>query len=320
MLVRIVKDWPYPEGFFDQTPEGNGVWGDITFTEDRITECDYLIVLQRPPYAIKVNCPEGNVWLITQEPPVDYFRFFIKSFKYFDRVYAYYKGIRHPNIQSMQPVLPWHLLKSYAYLSSVTIDQLAHKKDELVWITSNKTGFPGQKARMLFRDYLQASKFNFHLYGRGFTPVQDKFEGLFPFKYSVAVENYSIDHYWTEKLADSFLSWCLPFYWGAANLEDYFPSNSFIRIDVNNPKKALSIIQSAIKNREWEKRLGAIEKARNQILNEYQFFPYVAKMIKEDCLTNLRKPRKNYFIPINPYPWSYKIVNQVKYYLSRVFA
>lgn len=317
MLVRVVKDWPYPESFFGQTPDGDGVWEDIIFTEDKIPKCDYLIVLQRPPYSIDVSCPVGNAWLITQEPPTSYFKFFTSSFKYFDRVYSYYKGVEHPHIKSMQPVLPWHLLRSYKELTSITIRQVGHKKDELVWITSNKRGFEGQKVRMIFKDYLDASKFKFHLYGTGFQSIHDKFNGLFPFKYALAIENYSIDHYWTEKFADCLLSWCLPFYWGAGNIEDYFSPECFIRINIYEPDKALEIIQKAIENNEWEKRLSAIEQARNKILNEYQFFPYVAKMIKEDSFMNSNKPYKKYSIPYNPYPFHYEIMNHLKYYMKR---
>jgi hypothetical protein len=317
MIVRIVKDWKYPESFFSQTPGGSKRWADIEFTEECVEHCDYLIVLQRPPYNIRVTCPEGNAWLITQEPPVNYFRFYIKSFKYFDKVFTYYSEIKYPPAQSLQPVLPWHVLRSYDELMSITRESLANKKNELTWITSNKDGFPGQKARMYFRDYLLKSHFRFHFYGRGFVPIHDKFDGLFPNKYALAIENYSVDHYWTEKIADSFLSWCLPFYWGAGNLEDYFPPQSFIRIDVNRPEEALQIINRSMQNNEWEKRLSAIEKARNLILNEYQFFPYIAKMIIEDSHKNQPRPAKHYRIPANPYPFSHKIMNKIKYYSKR---
>lgn len=317
MIVRIVKDWDYPESFFNQTPEGNGVWEDVTFTEEQVADCDYLIVLQRPPYDINVKCREGNAWLITQEPPVDYFRFFTKSFRYFDRVYSYY-NVPHPNIKSLQPVLPWHLLKSYQELSAITQNHLAEKKNEVAWITSSKSGFPGQTARMAFREYLQSQQFKINLYGRGFTPIHDKFDGLFPCKYAMAIENYSTENYWTEKLADSLLSWCLPFYWGAPNLEDYFSPDCFIRIDINKPAEALAIMEAAIKNNEWEKRLDAICEARGKILNEYQFFPYVTKMIREENASGT-KEKISYHIPVNPYPWYYKVRNQIKYYSRRIF-
>jgi len=319
MVVRIVKDWQYPQTFFGQTPKGDGVWEDVVYTEEPVAECDYLLVLQRPPYTINVKCPKGNAWIITQEPPTDYFRFYTKSFKYFDRVFTYYKDTKHPSVRSMQPALPWHLLKSYQYLKSLSVDNLSRKKNDVVWITSNKKGFAGQKARMRFREYLEKANFNFHLYGRGFTHIDDKFDGLFPCKYALSIENYSEDNYWTEKIADAFLSWCLPFYWGAKNVEDYFPPESFIRIDIHNPENAMRTIQKAIADNEWERRLPAIEKARKLILEQYQFFPYITKLIKEDSSTSVQKPMKDYAIPANPYPWSYKVKNQVKYYLKRVF-
>ncbi|MEJ7645116.1 MAG: glycosyltransferase family 10 [Chryseolinea sp.] len=320
MLVRIVKDWPYPKSFFGQTPNGDGVWGEVTFTEDEISACDYLLVLQRPPYRIKVQCRKGNAWLITQEPPTNYFRFLTRSFKYFDRVYTNFRGIRHPHLTGLQPVLPWHVLKGYGELTNLTGDKLGGKKDELVWITSNKNDFPGQRSRMRFMKFLEESQFSFNLYGRGFTAINDKFDGLFPCKYALAIENFSDKHYWTEKLADCFLSWCLPFYWGAPNLEEYFPAESFIRIEIDQPEQALMIIKRAIEGKEWERRLPAIEKARNLILNEYQFFPYVSKMIVDNSFETLDKQKVQYDIPANPYPLSYIIGNQLKYYWSRIIA
>jgi hypothetical protein len=320
MLVRIVKDWSYPETFFGQTHNADGVWGEVKFTEEPVDKCDYLIVLQRPPYDIHVRCPNGNAWLITQEPPVDYFSFFKRSFKYFDRVYSYFNDPSHQFQKSLQPVLPWHLLKSYVELSNLKKSDLEKKTDDVAWITSNKKGFPGQKARMAFLQRLRLSAVKYHLYGRGFKPINDKFDGLFPCKYALAIENFSVNHYWTEKAADSFLSWCLPFYWGAPNLEDYFPSASFIRIDVNRPAEAIAIILKAIENNEWEKRLAAIEKARELVLNQYQFFPYISQMIVADAANRKETTMKQYFIPANPYPRSYKIINQMKYYFKRAIS
>jgi hypothetical protein len=319
MVVRIVKDWNYPESFFGQTPENDGRWGDIQFTDDRVDNCDYLIVLQRPPYDVKVNCPVGNAWIISQEPPVDYFRFYTKSFKYFDRVYSYFK-VDHPDIHTLQPVLPWHLLKSYRELSTLTKEQLANKKDELVWITSNKNGFPGQTIRMALKDYFLENGLKFNLYGRGFTHIHDKFDGLFPCKYALAIENYSTENYWTEKFADSLLSWCLPFYWGAPNIEDYFSPDCFIRIDINDPAAAMRTVRNAIENKEWEKRVDAIAEARNKILNEYQFFPYVSQMILDHQKMHHTGKVKEYRIPENPYPWQYTVMNSIKYYTRRVLA
>ena len=53
MLVRIVKDWSFPD-IMRQTPDGNGVWDGIQFTEEHTDYCDVLVVLNRPH--TKINC------------------------------------------------------------------------------------------------------------------------------------------------------------------------------------------------------------------------------------------------------------------------
>jgi len=302
MLVRIVKDWGYPPNFnfFQQTPKGSGEWDGIEFTEERVETCDYLLVLRNVPYEIKVNCPIGNAWLINQEPPVKRYRSYTRVYKYFDRVFSYF-NYPHPRLQSLQPLLPWFMSRSYEELKAIKPSHLDHKKEELVWITSSKNSMGGHKLRMRFKDYLQAKR-QLHLLGKGFKPVDDKFDGLFPYQYAMAIENNCIKDYWTEKIADSYLSWCLPFYYGAPNLEDYFPAESFIRIDIHQPEEAVEIIEATIRNQEWKKRLGAIEKARKMLLDHHQFFPTVSRMIRDDEASSELKPIKKYRIPANPIP------------------
>lgn len=314
MLVRIVKDWDTPDIFL-QTPECARMWDHIEFTDAEVAQCDYLLVLQRPHHSLNVLCPAGNAWLITQEPPVPFFRFQTRSFKYFDKVFSYFD---EPGARPLQPLLPWHVHRSYDELVAVGESALAHKADTLTWITSNKTGMPGHRARMEFLAFLHRSDFRFNLFGRGFNPINDKFEGLFPSKYALAIENFSCDHYWTEKLADCFLSWSLPFYWGAPNIGAYFPADSFIAVDIADPKGALETIRTSIANREWEKRLAAIREARDLILNKYQFFPFVTDMIRKDQQSSQQKPLRKYVIPANPFPFTHRAMNHIKYYLSRL--
>lgn len=43
MLVRIVKDWKWPD-IFQQTPRNKGVWEGIRFTEEEVKTCDLLVI------------------------------------------------------------------------------------------------------------------------------------------------------------------------------------------------------------------------------------------------------------------------------------
>ncbi|MBK6951984.1 MAG: hypothetical protein IPH24_08025 [Crocinitomicaceae bacterium] len=128
------------------------------------------------------------------------------------------------------------------------------KDRDVSWITSNNNMFSGHEVRLSFIEFLRLEKFEFDLYGRGFNPIDDKFQGLKNYKYSIAAENYSADDYWTEKIQDCFLSWCMPIYYGCTNLEKYFPKESYIQVDLNDRKGSLQIIKEAIKNDLWSKK------------------------------------------------------------------
>ena len=179
--------------------------------------------------------------------------------------------------------LPWHIGKNYDELKQLHPGN--YKKNELSWVTSNATNKEGHRLRMSFLAALQANNFPLHLYGRGFQPIDDKFDGIFPYKYSLAIENYSCNDYWTEKLADCFLSWTLPFYYGCTNVLNYFPADSIIAIDPADPDKSMRIIQEAIQQDAWQQRLNALEEARNLVLERYQFFPALADKIRKANLT-----------------------------------
>ena len=57
------------------------------------------------------------------------------------------------------------------------------------------------------------------------------------------------------------------------NLEEYFPPESFIRIDIAKPEKTVAEIKDILEHDRWESRLPALEEARNLILHKYQLFP-----------------------------------------------
>lgn len=122
-----------------------------------------------------------------------------------------------------------------------------------------------------------------HVYGRGARPLpdNDKAGALDSYRYHVAIENYIGPHHWTEKLADAFLGLTLPFYAGCPNATDYFPQDSFIPIDINDPAGAVRIIRDSIANKEYEKRLPAIMEARRRILFEHNYFALVSREIEK---------------------------------------
>ncbi len=62
------------------------------------------------------------------------------------------------------------------------------------------------------------------------------------YKYYLACENNKEHNYATEKIFEPLLSECLPFYWGCPNLEQHLEPESFVRLPLEDPPKALAIL------------------------------------------------------------------------------
>ena len=116
----------------------------------------------------------------------------------------------------------------------------------------------------------------------GLLPFREKDRGLFPYKYTYGAENSRENNYFTEKICDAILSECLCFYHGCPNLHDFLHPESYISIDVCDHERSLEIIQSAIANNEWEKRLPYIRESKDKILNELQMLPTLERIIWDE--------------------------------------
>ena len=321
ILVRIIRDATYPD-LSRHSPAGTMKWNNITFTEDPIAECDYLIVINSTTQSIYVKTLKGGKWLFTQESPVPDYVWQKKLFPFFDRVYSFWEDSAGPQYRE-QTCLPWHIDRTYDELIVLRHEDLKPKRDQVSWVTSNNAHKPGQKVRLEFLRHIQDSEFPLGLYGRGFNPIDDKFDGIAPYKYSIAMENYACEHYWTEKISDCFLSWTMPIYFGCTNILDYFPKESMIIIDPKKPDEAMRIIESAIKNNLWEKSLSAIKEARELMLNKYNFFPAMAHRVEEHfnaLPTNTRAPRQWSFLPVNTPNDTFSISDKLKIHFRHLNA
>lgn len=288
IIVRIVRDYEEPN-LIRQTPRLKGKWDGIHFTLDAVNECDYLIVLRsQMRNLISVTCPKENVWAVVQDPYVPGFNdWLVEGYEHFSRVFTPFIPYKNDKFVISQPALPWYVNRSYDQLVDLP---LPPKPKKLSWIVGNQSDIPGHFQRKAFLDVLkQKGGFDIDLFGRASFYLEDKADGLLPYQYSLAIENSSIPDYWTEKIADCFLCWTVPVYYGCTNLEAYFPPESFIRIDIANPQEAIKKIKVIVTDDDWEKRLPALKAARELVLDKYQFFPYFSNLIRQENTVNKKK-------------------------------
>jgi hypothetical protein len=70
--------------------------------------------------------------------------------------------------------------------------------------------------------YLHAAK------RAGATPVDDKLEAMTGFRFALCFENCVFPGYVTEKIFDCFFAGCIPVYWGAPDIADFVPTETFV--------------------------------------------------------------------------------------------
>lgn len=287
-LVRIVKNWDWPD-LMRQTPDQRGIWDGIQFTVDPVDECDFIIMLNNNMgKEVRVKCPKGNVWALMQEPYVKGFTdWMVEGHECFSKVYTHHVPSDDSKYMISHPAIPWYINCSFDQLLAIDIPA---KSKTISWVIGNAMDIPGHLKRNFFLKFVQRNRPpDIDLYGRAVQYIDDKWDGLASYKYSLAIENSNGPDYWTEKLADCFLTWTVPLYYGCTNLEKYFPRDSFISIDIKNPEAGMAQIKKVLETDDWKKRIPALTESRRLVLHEYQLFPHISKLIKSHTIQKWEK-------------------------------
>ncbi len=263
-----------------------------------IKKADYWFVFE-DLYKETEYCtvPNKNVIYLNNETSFskDYFYqpFAEKFLNQFDQVYSSYPS-NHTKLKNTFPYLPWMIHANhgsaiyeesefnYDYLNNL---ELPNKAKKISVICSNKANTQNHSLRV---NFLKILKHYFgdelHWYGQGIKQINSKHEGIFEYKYHLVLENDSKKNLISEKILDSYLGLSFPIYYGATNLSDYFDSNSFKNIDINDIKGSIKIIENIINDNYYEKNLPALQQSRNKVLNEYNFLNRIDNIIQANSV------------------------------------
>lgn len=293
LRVKLTSNFPYSP-FLRQTPGSLGRWGNYQFyINDNIKECDWWVVYEGLNEAEMAHCPRDRTILITDEPPTIK-KYNQKFLDQFSTIISCQRNLKHPHVINTQKAHPWMVgcrfvlgskssleqecTKSYDELKSMS---LPLSKTKLISVVSSgKKSTPGHAKRLLFTEELKKHfKDKLDVYGRGINNFSDKWDVIAPYKYHIAMENISYPDYYTEKLIDAFLGSAYPFYYGAPNINDYFPVGALQAIDINNTKKSIELIEKRLEENSYEKSFDLILKSRNLVLDAYNIFPFLTNEI-----------------------------------------
>lgn len=268
---------------------GDPVWGDCRFIFDVDADSyDWLVVYNDLPasHAEEIlACPPRHSILVTTEPPSikSYGGAFTKQFGFILTSQPKW-ALPHGGRIFSQPALHWfygHGSRMRTYDQMVATPPLEKSRLIATVCSSKKQKHTLHNRRYRFTQEIKRLIPELDIYGHGVRKIDDKAESLDQYKYHIAIENYLGEHHWTEKLADAFLGVTLPFYYGCSNAEEYFPRESFIRININDVAGSYETIRRAIDAGEYEKRLPYILEARRRVMEEYNLFAVISRLIGE---------------------------------------
>lgn len=234
---------------------------------------DVLAVMGYTRYDYTTRVRKGGVWAFHSEwgMPRPYADCYDLVFTHLNRP--------DPRFRTQPPALNWWVEKSFDELATM---KPPVKTGQMSAVASTRAHVAGHHARNAFIERVINEFPEIDVFGRGRArPLDDKWDGIAPYKYTIAIENGSTPDYWTEKITDAFMGWSVPLYFGAPNIGDYFPIDSFIWLPIDDPERALDVIRDTLANDTWEDRLDALREAREAIFTNWGLAAQVTRAVAE---------------------------------------
>ena len=262
-----------------QTPNNSGVWENIVGTDNHL-DADYYIIMDSPSQQELPN-PQMDKVIYFQREPVNIKEPWIHED--FDKVF--YNG----SYKNCHNVVTWWIGKDFNELVNLKPPTESKK---LSTVTSGKYSQNCYTQRVNFLKRLTNNFKDIDVYGRGIDNYIDssickgsldydkncKFKGHYGYDYSLVLENTTLKNSWTEKPADSLLSWSYPIYHGCTNFKDYFPEGGFLQLKNNLEDQNIDDIIELI-NKPVDMDL--LVESRNNVLFKWNIWPTIKKIIDE---------------------------------------
>jgi hypothetical protein len=179
----------------------------------------------------------------------------------------------------------WYVNVSFRELNEAPPPE---KHSPCSWITSGINRTESHRQRLGFLAALQESGVPVEVYGRNLPPgtrtageLGNKWSGLAPYTYNLAIENYADnDWYASEKLWDALLAWCLPIYYGGGAADRLLPPGSFLRLP-SLDRAGIDYIREVTASPDaWMEAREAIAEARQIILHRLNLMNWLSDWVE----------------------------------------
>lgn len=289
------------ESFIDPTLKSLDTW-EIHINNPEIQEADCWFILENvPEYDRKCRVARENVIFLAAETAqsLGYIEetSSIKLFmSQFGKAFTYHQYVS-PNSISSPPFLPWMINSNHgesiwnphkrdvSFFTNLNPPE-KHKLISVICSTQNLT----EAHRMRFR-FVEKLKQHFgdsiDWYGNGIASVEQKWDALADYKYTVVLENQSRHNVITEKIGDAFLAHTYPFYWGAPNIGDVFDLKGLSQIHIEDFTGTIKRIELGIETDLFTRSAEALTFNRNITVSDFNFLNRM--FVIADSLTDADK-------------------------------
>jgi glycosyl transferase family 10 (putative fucosyltransferase) len=284
IIVRVNASFDQGESFFQwlkkyakNSDDRFLYWDEFAFSIESLPECDAILIFNNPSEKIETFCYPENIIAFMMEPGIGSEHPWM--FKKLHQYAAVYSPLKNSSNTIVSPgFLGWHVQQNWKKLYELP---LPAKTKSMSCIASGLKQLKGHRRRLGFVLQLQKELPSIDFFGKGGNYIPDKMDGLLPYRFSIAIENTAIPDYFTEKITDCFLAYTVPLYFGCTNIGKYFPADSFISIDIEEPAKTIEKIRQTMENDDWQQRTAALKEARDLVLNKYQPLAAAASILRE---------------------------------------
>jgi len=300
LVVRIFAFYDVPAQAFDRQLPASFAENEksVKIFVNQSGEADLAIVIGFAGLGSWVKCRPDRVYKVVNEPWHQgiFSRYIRRHSKCFSTVFT--PHLQHdldPRVKRWPGNLEWHLKSDFDSLLELAP---ARKTKQISTVMSTKSHLRGHKERLEFISRAEKEIEALERFGRGTQrEIATKEEGLEDYRYSFALENSQQPDYFTEKLYDCLLTWTVPIYSGAPNLNQIFPAEAFVQIDISDTVGAIEKVKAIIADpSDYQNRLPALRQAREMLLSELGFHGFLKHLIRDaDLASNARFERKRVF-------------------------
>ena len=331
MKIKISINAEYPSADLEQFLGTDAGSDEFIFNSPTDSADAWFVIEGTLPEDNKCVVPENRVFFLGAETARS-LGFFYETpgwLGYLDQFAEIYspQELYRENAKLAIPFLPWMInsnhgpnmfSKSPRDLEFLRSLSSLEKTREISVFCSSQSMTEEHRTRLRFVAALK-DHFGSRLdwFGNGVNPLEQKWDGLAPYTYTIVLENQSSSHVLTEKIQDAFLALAVPIYWGASQARQLFGEDSFFPIDIKDIHASIALIEQILDSDPYESLIPSILAAKAVVTEDLNLFFRMKEIMNNPLMQNPCPPKLKTIRPVECFiPRPHPVDNVIRHLYS----